>query len=377
MDTANDPGRRRRPGTLMLHLLGRCNLTCRHCYMDGSPARREELPLAPVLAAIGECEALDIGTLYLSGGEPLLYLGIEQALAAAARVPGLEITVSTNAVLLTRKRAALIAQAGARINVSIDGEPEYHDHFRGLAGAFQASQKGICRAVDSGIRVTVISTISQGNLGSLRWLAEWAAQIGAAEFRVQPLLKLGRGVEIADQRLTAEQTRSMLLQLSDLANTYRRRGLKCSLVGVSRDFLRAHPCGAYVCNGAGCHRRMAKEIKKIVVREDGTVLPEMTNLAPAFALGNICEDRLSNLVSRYFEDGYDNFDQLCRTTYADILPSWDSPVVPWDQIVADRSYSWNAVDPATAAAAAPACSMCSPPHAAARRHREDQRPPLQ
>jgi hypothetical protein len=28
-------------GTLMLHLLGRCNLSCVHCYMEGGPTREE------------------------------------------------------------------------------------------------------------------------------------------------------------------------------------------------------------------------------------------------------------------------------------------------------------------------------------------------
>ena len=29
---------------LMLHLTGRCNLECKHCYMEGSPKRKERLP---------------------------------------------------------------------------------------------------------------------------------------------------------------------------------------------------------------------------------------------------------------------------------------------------------------------------------------------
>jgi len=44
------------------------------------------------------------------------------------------------------------------------------------------------------------------------------------------------------------------------------------------------------------------------------------------------------LVSRYFRDGYSEFDQLCHTAYAEVLPTWESVVVPWDQIVAQRSH---------------------------------------
>jgi Fe-coproporphyrin III synthase len=100
------------------------------------------------------------------------------------------------------------------------------------------------------------------------------------------------------------------------------------------------------------------EIKKLVVREDGTVLPEATNLNHEFALGNIRDGSLSTLVSRYFEQGYYKFDQLCRTTYAEIIPTWESPVVPWDEIIAKRSQDWalrsrNNTSP-------PSCESCEP-----------------
>jgi hypothetical protein len=148
----------------------------------------------------------------------------------------------------------------------------------------------------------------------------------------------------------------LLLQLTDLANTYRSRGMKCNLVGASRSFLRKHPCGAYVCNGEGCHRRVAQEIKKVVIREDGTILPEITNLSHAFAIGAIEDGPLCTLVNRYFEGGYQKFDRLCRSAYAEVLPVWDSEFVPWDQIVAERSHMWR--DQPFVEIAAAGCRTC-------------------
>jgi MoaA/NifB/PqqE/SkfB family radical SAM enzyme len=327
-------------GTLMLHLLGRCNLVCRHCYMEGAPNRPERLPLQDVVNAISECPALGINTLYITGGEPLLYPGLKQLLAAASNVGGLQITVCTNATLLTQRRAELLGALGVRVNVSVDGEPEFHDYFRDKPGAFAASERGVNAAVAAGSKVTIVSTISQGNLHSVPALVDWAISCRVETFRVQPLLKLGRGDAIADQRLTPEQTDLLILQISDLANRH-RSVLRCGLIGLSRRYLQAHPCGAYVCNGAGCHRRVAKEIKKIVVREDGTVLPEITNLSHEYALGKLGEAPLGTLVDRFFCDGYDRFDQLCRMTYAEIIPDWPAAIVPWDQIVAERSRSWR------------------------------------
>jgi len=331
----------RRTGTLMLHLLGRCNLKCHHCYMEGAPARQEQLPLERVVAAIQECEKLGIGTLYLTGGEPLLYRGLPDVLSAAARVPELEVTLCTNATLIDHKRVAFLRESDVHLNVSIDGDEAFHDYFRDLSGAFRAAERGVRMAVDAGLTVTIITTISQANRHLLPQVTEWSANVGATKLLVQPLLNLGRGMKIADQRLTSIQLNELILHLSDLANKY-RPGLDCALVGKSRRFLLTHPCGAYVCNGVGCHRSVEKEIKKVVVREDGTVLPEVTNLSHEFALGTITDGPLSELVKRYFESGYDKFDRLCRSAYAEVLPTWQDAFVPWDQIVAERSYNWRA-----------------------------------
>jgi Fe-coproporphyrin III synthase len=341
MTSSADQDIPRAPGTLMLHLLGKCNLQCVHCYMEGAPSRREQLALDAVIAAIGECPVIGIGQIYFTGGEPLLYTGLHEALRAAAVLPGLSITVCTNGTVITRRHVSALRDVRARAHVSVDGPASFHDEFRRLDGAWQATERGVRALTEAGVPVTIVSTISRANLSVLRFLADWALDIGADQLRVQPLLDLGRGQQISDQRLTPAELDRLLLQLSDFANTYGRQGLECSIIGVTRRFLLAHPCGADVCNGAGCHRRVAREIKKVVVREDGTVLPEVTNLNHSFAIGNLHEDSLTAQIVRYFESGYERFDRLCRTTYADVVPTWPAALVPWDQILAARSHVWR------------------------------------
>src|SRR5260370_42697682 len=124
------PGNNRPSNVLMLHLLGRCNLECLHCYMEGSPKREEQLPVEPVLRAVGECPALGIGTLFLTGGEPLLYRGLDQVLEAAAQTTGLQTTVCTNGTLLTSRQAARFRELGVRFNISITGPPAFNDRVR-------------------------------------------------------------------------------------------------------------------------------------------------------------------------------------------------------------------------------------------------------
>jgi MoaA/NifB/PqqE/SkfB family radical SAM enzyme len=326
--------------------------------MEGSPQRREQLPLPSVLRAIGDCEALGIRTLFLTGGEPLLYRGFSQVLETAAEIPGLQTTVCTNGTLLLRHRAAQFRECRVRVNISIDGHREFHDSFRNLAGAFRSAERGVHAAVDAEVPVTIITTFSKANLDSLEFVIDWAAKAGAEQFFAQPLLNLGRGTEIAAQCLTFDDVNRLILKLTDLANQSRTRNLKCQVIGAKRKFLLEHPCGAYVCNGARCHRGVEKEIKKVVVREDGTVLPEVPNLSPRYSLGKIQDESLPELIDRYYESGYRAFDQLCRSAYSEVLQSWDCIIVPWEQIIAERSRSWIPGDDCLLPT--PQCSSCGP-----------------
>jgi Fe-coproporphyrin III synthase len=334
-----------RPGgqkadVLMLHLLGRCNLECAHCYMEGSPHRRETLDLDIVLQSVRECRSLGVGSISITGGEPLLYPNLDRVLACAAEQSDLKITLCTNGTLITDRRAARFGELGLRMNVSIDGRPDFHDEFRKVTGCFADAERGVGRAIKRGVPVTIISTVSRGNIGDVPFLVDWAAGAGAERFFVQPLLKLGRGKDISGQCLTFEEMNRLILQLSDLANRTKNRNLKCQIIGAKKKFLTEHPCGAFVRNGTRCHRGVAKEIRKLVIREDGVVLPEVPNLSRRFALGNVRDGSLSELIDRYFDSGYDEFDSLCRAAYDRILPDWDCVIVPWEQIVAQCSETW-------------------------------------
>jgi MoaA/NifB/PqqE/SkfB family radical SAM enzyme len=206
--------------------------------------------------------------------------------------------------------------------------------------------------------VTIITTFSRSNLDSLEFMVRWAAEMGAEQFFAQPLLNLGRGAQIASQCLTFDDVNRMILQLTDLANRPRIRNLKCHVIGARRSFLLQHPCGAYVCNGTGCHRGVEKEIKKIVVREDGTVLPEVPNLNHRYAVGRIQDGPLSELLHQYYERRYYEFDRLCRAAYAELLLAWDCVIVPWEQIIAERSESWIPAE--DCAMPALECASCGP-----------------
>lgn len=329
------------PGVLLIHLLNRCNLLCQHCYLDAAPWGNTHLPLEVVIRSLGEVEQLGIATIYLTGGEPFLYAQLPEVLASVSRQKSFALRVSTNGTLIGAEETALLKESGASVQVSIDGPEPYHDRFRGSDGAFRLATNGIQQLVAAGVPVTVVTTVCQDNLAWLPWMAEWASEMRVERISVQPLVQLGRGSNILDKKLSEEQLCDLFLQLSDLGHAHRSRGLRFSLAYRTRSFLLAHPCAAYVCDGTRCHRKVDKEIKKLVIREDGTVLPEIPTLDYRFALGSLHEGTLAELVARYFANGYAQFDRLCRTVYREVMPTWTSPIIPWNEIVSERSWSFD------------------------------------
>lgn len=69
-----------------LHILltYRCNLTCDHCFVWGSPRQKGTLTIEQIGQILEQAKAAHVGWIYFEGGEPFLYYdvlirGIEMA----------------------------------------------------------------------------------------------------------------------------------------------------------------------------------------------------------------------------------------------------------------------------------------------------------
>jgi len=306
--------------------------------MNSVSYRDKVLPKDLVIRSIGEVEKLGIGTVVLTGGEPLLYPDFPDLLGFISGKQNLEFIISTNGTLVDQSMAKLLSNSGANVNVSIDGPDNYHDKFRGVDGSFLKASRGLELMLDAGIQVSLVTTICQDNLKYLPWLVDWASEMGIKKIFIQPLLRLGRASRIEDKRLSQSQIYSLYFLISDLKCT-QGRDICFSIAYRRRELLLEHPCVAYVCNGIKCHRKAEKEIKKLIIREDGTILPEIETLNPSFSLGKICDGTLVNLVKKYFESNYSDFDQLCRSVYAGVVSNYEMRFIPLDEIISEES--WN------------------------------------
>ena len=230
-----------RPYVVSWNLTYRCNLACEHCYLDagGTPlvgtenfADRSELGTEECFRVIDEIAAFapECVTI-LTGGEPLLRRDILEIVRRAAE-RGLWVVVGTNGVRITENVARRLAEAGARgLSLSLDAlDPDRHDRFRKVRGAWRNTVEGAEILNRTGLPFIVQTTAGSHNLGELEAIADFAHdRLAAKVWNLYFLVPTGRGQFVSD--ITPAQYDEVLASLYRIQRKYDRRMLvnaKCA-----------------------------------------------------------------------------------------------------------------------------------------------------
>jgi AdoMet-dependent heme synthase len=301
MDTASTFAR---PYVVSWNLTYRCNLACEHCYLDagGTPlveadgfADRSELDTEACFRVIDELAAFAPECLtILTGGEPLLRRDI-LAIVGRASSRGLWVVVGTNGVRVTENLARQLAEAGARgLSLSLDAlDPDRHDRFRKVRGAWQNTVAGAGILHRAGLPFIVQTTVGSHNLDELEAIADFAYdRLAAKVWNLYFLVPTGRGQFVSD--ITPEQYDAVLASLYRIQRKYQRRMLvnaKCAPhyvktvleQGDGADQIRTYSGGAGGCP-AGTHY--------MGIRPNGDVTP--CPYLPVFA-GTLRQTSLADL----------------------------------------------------------------------------------
>ncbi len=183
-----------------------CNLACVHCRAAALDRPYDnELSTDECRAFLDEVASFAKPIIILTGGEPLLRPDIFE-IAAYGHRRGLRMTMAVNGTLLTRERTLQMIEAGIqRISVSLDGaSAATHDAFRQVEGAFEGALHGITNARAEGLDFQVNTTITQANLEELPAIQELVVSLGAVAHHIFLLVPMGRGKEIEEQAISAE-----------------------------------------------------------------------------------------------------------------------------------------------------------------------------
>ena len=107
---------------------------------------------------------LGVRKIRLTGGEPLLRKDLEKLVSVIAGTPGIQdVAITTNASLLTRRRAESLRQAGIeRVNISLDAlTPHIYEQINEVPYPLETILGGINNALEVGFRVVKINMVVQ------------------------------------------------------------------------------------------------------------------------------------------------------------------------------------------------------------------------
>ncbi len=127
--------------TLQIHITGKCNLRCKHCYIE---EHAEEMPLEDIIRAFKQFDALVkvksllsgrklSARINMTGGEPFLHSRIDEILDLLAEYSKkYTIGIMSNGSYLTVTIVNKLKKIGlAALQLSLDGNEQTHDFIRG------------------------------------------------------------------------------------------------------------------------------------------------------------------------------------------------------------------------------------------------------
>lgn len=171
---------------IFFHILTRCNLKCRHCYINSEQHGKETLSLSTIEAWLkifsGEDKAVNV--IFL-GGEPTLHPDLSDAIKIAWKLGYGSVTVDTNGYLFYDVLDKVTPEEVNYFSFSLDGHsPSINDSIRGK-GSFEKCVSGLRRAVKKGFHTSLIYTVSRENISSLSSMPHLLKDLGVERFFIQ------------------------------------------------------------------------------------------------------------------------------------------------------------------------------------------------
>lgn len=170
------------PLSAHIKLTENCQAKCISCNYWQS-RWQDGIDTARAIELINEIDAAGIGSLRLTGGEPLLRKDLFQVLAMANTSRFKRIILQTNGLAIKKLHKEINASPITHIAVSIDGLRQTNDLIRGIHGYFDLGIEGL--KLLRGKELAISVTLNRMSGAELDELAEQAQAVGAKlEFNI-------------------------------------------------------------------------------------------------------------------------------------------------------------------------------------------------
>jgi MoaA/NifB/PqqE/SkfB family radical SAM enzyme len=158
---------------LSIEVTTRCNGSCLHCFARFGISRRSSLPVDLVKGIMGEGYGAGYRHLHFTGGEPLLWEGLFEALDYGFGVGYETVLLNTNGTLITEEISNRCADYGSffSMSISLEGPEALHDRIRGK-GSHRRTMQGIEKALNTGNDLTIFTTVTKSLLPELPYFVD-------------------------------------------------------------------------------------------------------------------------------------------------------------------------------------------------------------
>jgi radical SAM protein with 4Fe4S-binding SPASM domain len=151
----------------------------------------------------------------LTGGEPLTALKLYEASILKLVKAGIDINLNSNLALLDDAQVALLKRSKVRsiLTSLMSFDEATHDLLSNKRGSFQATCRGISKAVQNGIPVAVNMVVTKKNLDHVAGTGQLAKRLGAVGFCATKASKPASCENFNEYHLSADELKKMFTEL--------------------------------------------------------------------------------------------------------------------------------------------------------------------
>jgi AdoMet-dependent heme synthase len=220
------------PLTCTFELTKRCNLRCKHCYIDeisansnppvspfskggkkGDFSSYDEMTTSQIKDILLQLKKTGVLFLVFTGGEIFLRKDILE-LCETARKLGFDLRLFTNATLLSENIADKLATLGLScVEISLYGKKQRHEQVTEAEGSYEKTMKAINMLLKRKIPVTLKAPLMSINFQDRFWLIKLAEKLGT-KLKQDPIISpTNRGDKhTLKYRLNEEQMKSLYIK---------------------------------------------------------------------------------------------------------------------------------------------------------------------
>lgn len=234
---------------LYLELTRACNQRCVQCFNNSRDPLPGEVPTTSMCDILDHFKHQGGERLQITGGDPLVRRDFNHILDHAARLQFSHVTLSTNGLLLTERKARFLEGKVQEIDLSVDGFELEHDLLRGLP-CWSKSIAAVKHAVATGALTFVCCCVSKPLLPRIDEFIELLISLGVHSIKLAQIGEVGRRATpeaLRTSHLTNRQLYDLIqpsvLKYARHVRIYQSLSLCPEQPSVARDGLVCDPCG--------------------------------------------------------------------------------------------------------------------------------------